>query len=172
METHFHGTDMARVISALRPELGDEFAEIHPAVVRRMTDICANPDRPVNLRTADAVVTAMGCPHVLTNGAVRVVDGHSRKGSNGHVAPRQFVQQEEVRGHMLPAAPMRKWMERQSRHYRTLTAMYLDLGLAPKQGSAIWAGTTKQLNARVIAAALARRGVELHEVYPQNGKVI
>lgn len=168
METHFHGTDMARIINAFRPELGDQFQDIYPAVVRRMTDVCANPDRPVNLRTADAIVTAMGCPHVLTNGAVRVVQ-HSRTATP---QPPQPIAVNGDHGYMLPAAPFRKWMERQSRHYRTLTAMYLDLGLANKQGSNIWAGSTKQLNARVIAAALARRGVELHEVYPQNGKVI
>lgn len=164
---------MARVINALRPELHPHFQELYPSIERRMRDICANPQRAVNLRTADAVVTAMGCPHVLTNGAVRVVE-HNRRvvPSNGHKPTKPPIVLIEGPGYMLPAAPFRKWMERQSRHYRTLTAMYHDLGLHPRQGSQIWAGTTKQLNARVIAAALARKGVELHEVYPKNGKVI
>lgn len=171
METHFRGEDMARIICAFKPELSDSFGENYPSIQRRMNDICANPQRPVNLRTADSVVTAMGCPHVLTNGAVRVLPGYNRKESRNGRALYAGAGPPD----MLPAAPLRKWLERQSRHYPTLTAMYNDLDLGPQQGSSIWRGTTKQLDSRTVAAALARRGVELHEVYPAsngNGKVI
>lgn len=165
-ETHFEGSDMAHIIEALRPELGDQFQDHYPAVVRRMTDIVANPSKPVNLRTADAIVTAMGCPHMLANGAVRVVE-HSRKGAGNHPAAVAVPANGNVPGILLPAAPFRKWMERQSRHYRTLTSMYHDFDLTPKQGAAIWRGDTKKVHSHVVEVAAARRGVHIGKIYPQ-----
>lgn len=166
METHFRGDDLARIIQAFRPELHEQFDTLYPSVVRRMTDILANPQNPVNLRTADSVVVAMGCPHVLANGAVRVVEGHNRKAPEPMGVP--------VNGNtpdiMLPAAPFRKWLERQSKEYRTLTSMYNDMDLPHKVGSNVWRGQTKEIHAHVVEAALARRGSHWTEVYPNlNG---
>lgn len=167
-ETHFRGDDMARVIAALRPELdADQFQDLYPSVLRRMTDITANPEKPVNLRTADAVVTAMGCPHVLTNGAVRVVEGYNRKAPE----PMSVPANGNVPDLMLPAAPFRKWMERQCRYYRTLTSMYHDLDLPPKLGSQIWRGQKKQVPCATVERSMSRRGQHYDSIYPQlNGK--
>jgi hypothetical protein len=159
---------MARIINAFRPELHEQFAEVYPSIERRMRDICANPNRPVNLRTADAVVTAMGCPHVLTNGAVRVVTYNRRNGGGRFSYPQVVPEQ-------LLAAPFRKWMERQRRHYKTLTAMYHDLGLTHAEGTKIWRGYQKHVSGKTVVHALGRREVQLSDVYPNgngNGKVI
>lgn len=157
IETHFNGEDMARVIAAFRPELHHNFPENYPAENRRMTDILANPSNPVNLRTADSIVTAMGCPHVLANGAVRQVE-HNRK------------DRVTVNG-TVPAAPFRKWLERQSRHYRTLTLMYNDLGLDHGIGKRVWTGQAKSIETRLVQEALACKGLELNAVY-HKGQVI
>jgi hypothetical protein len=167
-ETFFDGGDMARVIIALRPELGDGWGEHHSAAVRRITEILAHPERPVSLRAADVVVTAMGCPHVLTNGAVRLVQ-HNRLWSTP--SPSRDVNSENP-GVLLPAPPFRKWLERQSRHYRTLTAMYHDLSLTPKVGSNIWLGYAKSVHSHVVEVALDRRGVKIELVYPTYARSI
>lgn len=161
-ETHFYGEDMAMVISSVTPQLADTFHEVHPAVVRRMNDILNHPERPVNLRTADAIVTAIGIPHVLTNGAVRVAEGYNRK-QGLPIVP----QNNDGTVLWLPAPPFRKWLERQSRHYKTLTAMYQDLELTTRQGSSIWRGQVKQVQHPVVEVAMDRRGCVITQVYPQ-----
>lgn len=167
-ETHFNGEDMARIITNFRPELHDRFDELYPSVMRRMTDICAHPQNAVNLRTADAVVVAMGCPHVLANGAVRVVEGHNRK-ANG-AAPSLAVEPGLIPDVMLPSAPFRKWLERQSRHYRTLTSMYHDMDIPPKQGTYIWRGQLKHVRSLVVEVAASRRGSHIELIYPKFDK--
>lgn len=172
-ETHFYGHDMAGIIEHFRPELHDQFAELYPSIQRRMADILAHPERHVNLRTADAIVTAMGCPHVLANGAVRVVEGYHRKLTEPMASV--AIPGVEIQARMLPAAPFRKWLERQSRHYTTLTSMYNDLDLEMHQGSSIWRGTAKQVHSHTVEAAASRRGVHIDSIYPNfnmNGKVI
>lgn len=168
-ETLFSGEDMARVINAMKPELHDRFAEIYPNAARYMHRITTEPERHVQLRVADEIVTAMGCPHVLTNGAVAVVyvsekvaSGHPRS-LNGYVV----YPQEMHEGVLLDAGPFRKWMERQSRHYKSLKAMYTDLDLTQKQGEEIWRGKAKKVHSHVVEMALSRRGCAMGSIYPQ-----
>jgi hypothetical protein len=163
-ETHFYGEDVASVIKLMRPEMPDQFWESHPSVVRRMNIILADPDLPVNLRTADAIVTAMGCPHLLIDGTIRVMEGYHRK-QEPMVQP--LPSEYTVPDVMLPSPPFRKWLERQHRHYATLTSMYIDLDLPMRLGSGIWRGQVKRVRSPIVEAAATRRGSRIELIYPR-----
>lgn len=163
-DTHFYGEDICRIIEALRPELGDQFQTNFPSIWRRMDDVIANPSRPVSLRTADAIFTAMGCPHCLVNGAVRVATGYHRK-AGVYVPPPVFTYEEP--GIWLPSPPFRRWMERQLRHYRSAGAMFIDLDLDLTLAKGIWKGTIKQVHSSVVEAAASHRDSHIELIYPR-----
>jgi len=163
-ETHFYGEDMAELIKFMRPDLPEQFWASHPSIVRRMNDILADPSIPVTLRTADAIVTAMRIPQALVNGQVRVREGYHRR---MQPMTQPLPTEVNIPDIMLPAPPFRKWLERQHRHYATLTSMYIDLELPHRLGSGIWRGQVRDVRSPIVEAAALRRGSRIEMIYPR-----
>lgn len=152
-----NAADLAEVITSfINGEIPAGWIEWHPRCYSQMCRIVGEPFGYVSFGVADSIVCAMGCPHVLANGRVEVVEGDSapakRTPKNGYV----------------PAAPFQAWLREYAKAYPTLTAMYVDLDMPYVAAKNYMKTMTQYVPKAVVVSALARAEVPFDQLYPNQ----